>query len=151
MSIEAFNRGVATLVRWLGGGILCFFAFIPGWILFHAVLDAIADPKTIDWLWFLAVGVCSLLMYFLLLIAYRAITGRGRKQDGGLLPPLALQIFAAVFAVFGASVSAFGLQKGQLQVIFGGLLEFLAAGAVFRMATLRSKTNREANTKQKAR
>lgn len=142
MSIEAFNRTVAVVARWFNGGILCFFAFIPGWILFHAVIDAIGNPRTIDWRWIVAVAVCALLMYFLLLIAFRAFTGRGRKQDGGLLPPIVIQIFAAVFAMIGAAVSALGLHERRIEVIFGGLAEFLAGAAAFRIAGLRRKTFR---------
>ncbi len=139
MSFQAFNRARMIVGRWFGGAILCFFALVPGWIISHAVLDAIADPKTIDWRWLLAIAICASLMYFLLLMAFRAFTGRGRKRDGGLLPPLAIQVFAALFAALGASVSAIGLHEGELGVTFAGLLHFLAGVAVFRMAGLRRK------------
>lgn len=78
--------------------------------------------------------VCGALMYFLLLLAYRAFTGRGRKKDGGLLPPLAMQAFAVLFALCGAAVSALGIERQDYWVVLGGLLEFLVGLGVFRLA-----------------
>jgi hypothetical protein len=133
------SRAIEILVRLFSGGILCFFAFIPAWIEYHAITDAIATPGTIDTTWFIAIIVCSALLYFLLLLAYRAFAGRGRKQDGGLLPPFAMQGFAALFGLLGAAVSTFGLYQRNFATVFWGLLEFLAAASVFRMIGQRRK------------
>ncbi len=98
------RRVFEIIARCYGGAILCFFAFVPAWILFHALADAYTNPKNaLDLTWLGAVAFCIALMYFLLLLAYRAFTGRGRKQDGGLLPPWAMQAFAAFIALGGAA------------------------------------------------
>ena len=82
------RRVFQIIGRCSAGAILLFFAFVPGWILFHALADAFGNPKNVlDLTWLGAVAFCTALLYFLLLLAYRAFTGRGRKQDGGLLPP----------------------------------------------------------------
>jgi hypothetical protein len=133
------TRAIEILVRLLCGGILCFFAFIPAWIEYHAIADAIETPSTIDTTWLIAVIVCSALLYFLLLLAYRAFTGRGRKQDGELLPPYAMQGFAALFGLVGAGVSSFALYQRHFPTVFWGLLEFLAAASVVKMVGERRK------------
>jgi hypothetical protein len=137
VNFKDIRRFFDRAFRWYAAGILCFFAFIPGWILFHALAAAVEDPHTVDLTWFLAVLVCSALIYFLLLVAYRACTGRGRKQDGGLLPPWALQILAVAFGAIGAAVSAFAIHSTDRRTVIGGLVEFLIAAAVFRIARMR--------------
>jgi hypothetical protein len=137
MDMDQLRRGIETFYCWYGGLILCFFAFVPIWIGFHAILDAVSDPHTIDGQWFTAVLICSALTYFLLLLAYRAFTGRGRKQDGGLLPPLALQAFAVLFGATGVLISGFGDYNTKPAAIVGGLTYFLAAATLFRVARCR--------------
>jgi len=134
--------------RCWAGGILCFFAFVPGWILFHGLADIIGNPRSMldakpkDLLMGLGIlVVCGALMYFLLLLAYRAFTGRGRKKDGGLLPPLAMQAFAAIFALCGAAVSALGIARQEYWVVLGGLLEFLVGLGVFRLVRSRARAS----------
>jgi hypothetical protein len=139
---------VVTVYRWFAGLTLCAFAFVPSWIETHAILDAVIDPHTIDVTWFIAVGVCSALLYFLLLLAYRAFTGRGRKQDSGLLPPLALQIFAVLFGAIGALVSGFAVYAARWPAVIGGLLEFLTAAAVFRVALFRKRSYSQQQLRQ---
>jgi Na+-driven multidrug efflux pump len=135
-----FRRAFQVIARCYGGAILCFFAFVPGWILFHAIADAFANPKDfLDLTWLGAVVVCSALMYFLLLLAYRAFTGRGRKQDSGLLPPWTMQVFAIVFALCGAGVSAWGIKRQASATVIAGLIEFLIGVAVFRIAGARRR------------
>lgn len=136
---DVLARVIAISLRLMSGGILCVLAFAPAWIVYHAVADAIANPRTIDATWLIAVVVCSALGYFLLLLAYRAFSGRGRKEDGGLLPPLAMQGFAIAFSGIGAAVSAFGLYGGHWSAVCGGLLEFLAGVSVFQLANARRK------------
>ena len=43
-------------------------------------------------------------------------------EDGGLLPPFVMQGFAALFALFGAAVSAVGIERQDVAVIVFGLL-----------------------------
>ena len=136
---DVLARVTTIAVRFLGGGILCVFAFAPAWMVYHGVADAVANPRTIDGTWIIAVVLCSALTYFLLLLAYRAFSGHGRKKDGGLLPPLVIQGFAVAFSGIGAAVSAFGLYAGHWGAVCGGLFEFLAGVSVFQLASARRK------------
>jgi hypothetical protein len=145
-ALQIARHTVPIIGRCWAGAILCFFAFVPGWILFHGLADIIHDPQPMlhaklkDLLIGLGIlAFCSALMYFLLLLAYRALTGRGRKKDGGLLPPLAMQIFAALFALCGAAVSALGIERQDYPVVFAGLFEFLSGLGVFRLARIRRR------------
>ena len=62
------------------------------------------------------------LTYFLFLISYRAFSGRGRKKDGRLLPPLTVKIFAALWAlILGFSVIV-NFSGGNLWKTFLALL-----------------------------
>ena len=126
-----------------GGGILGFMASVPAGIGYDAIAHAIANPRTIDAPWFTTIVVCSALTYFLLLLSYRAFTGRGRKEDGGLLPPFAIQGFAVAFGALGAAVSAFGLYASHWVAVIGGLLEFLTGVSLFQLANARRKRRGE--------
>lgn len=130
---RVFDRGA----RVYAGLILCFFAFVPGWIDFQVLRDAIVNLHSIDLAWITAVTVCTALCYFLLLLAYRAITGRGRKADGGLLPHAILQVFAVTFAAMCLFAIAYGAYRADWLAVIHGLLEFFAAVAVFKLAALR--------------
>jgi hypothetical protein len=141
MDMDRLRRGVEIFNRWNRSLLLCFFALIPMWIGFQATWDAVSDPHTIDGPWFTAVLICPALTYFLLLLAYRAFTGRGRKQDGGLLPPLALQALAILCATTGTLISGFGVYNTKPAAIVGGLTYFLAAVTLFRRARLRRKAS----------
>lgn len=77
------ERIIEVASRLFAGCILCFFAFAPGYILFHVIPQVIENPNDMVWGEFVALMVCCFLLYFLLLLAYRAFTGRGRKKDGG--------------------------------------------------------------------
>jgi hypothetical protein len=144
--LQIAQHVVPIIGRWWAGGILCFFAFAPGWILFHILADIIGNPRSMldakpkDLLLGLGVlALCGSLTYFLLLLAYRSITGRGRKKDGGLLPPFAMQIFAALFALCGAAVSALGIERQAYVAVFAGLFEFLIGVGVFRLSSVRRR------------
>src|SRR5450631_1861714 len=128
---------MSLFVRWFGGSILCFFAFIPAWILYHAIADVIGNPKEIDLTWVMAVIVCSSLLYFLLLLAYRAFTGRGRKQDGGLLPPLALQIFGALFGALAVIAIGFGIYEDKPRMVVGGIVYMCGVSKLSRVLKAR--------------
>jgi hypothetical protein len=69
----------------------------------------------------IVIVVCFALLYFLLLLAYRAFTGNGRKADGGLLPPWAMKVFVASFGVIAILTVAFGVYSGNWFPILGGL------------------------------
>ena len=152
MDIRRALQMARGLIRVFGrcyaGVILCFFAFVPGWILFHGLLDISTNPRNVVegdlkdlLLGFGVLTLCAALMYLLLLLAYRAFTNRGRKKDGGLLPPLAMQGFAALFALSGVAASAMGIQRQDVLVIALGLLHFLAGALVFRLSGARRRTS----------
>lgn len=123
------ERLAEIIFRFFGGLILLFFAFAPAWILFHLAQTLIFDPSDLDMTAAIAFLICAPLLYFFLLLAYRAFTGKGRKQDGGLLPPLALKLFAVAFGAIAIAIAVFGLYLGELRPILGGI-GYLASAAV---------------------
>ena len=137
MALRRLRRTFGTGIRWYAGLILCAFSLIPGWIEFKATQDAIENARTIDGTWVTAILVCSALCYFLLLVAYRAFTGRGREQDGGLLPPTVLQMLCVVFGVFVGAACLYALFNGHWPEAIHGFLGVVAAAAVFRIAQRR--------------
>ncbi len=145
-ALQSARHAVPIIGRCWAGAILCFFAFVPAWILFHGLADIIRNPRPMldanlkDLLMGLGIlAFCVALMYFLPLLAYRAFTGRGRKKDGGLLPPPAMQVFAALFALCGAGVSALGIERRDYPVVIAGLLEFLIGLGAFRLSGIRRR------------
>src|SRR5450432_1760430 len=122
---------VATLYRFLGGGLLGFFAFIPAWVAVH-LAPSLIDPAEheIPSL-LLALAGCFALTYFLGLLSYRAFTGRGRKSDGGLLPPWAMIAFIVAFGACAAAIIALGIYKGDIRTIVGGVEYISSAGAAY--------------------
>lgn len=136
----SFKELLIVLMRWASVVLLCWFALLPCKILFHKMVDIFTDPRTLGWRWLLSVGICFGLLYFLLLLAYRALTGQGGRTDEGLLPPLALQVFAVLFAALSAALSVLGLLwNGQLEMIFCGLFGLIGAAFVFKLASLRRR------------
>jgi hypothetical protein len=61
------------------------------------------------------------LLYFLLLVSYRAFRGRGRKEDGGLLPPWGLKIVASMFGVIAILIIFFGYDENKIMPVLGGI------------------------------
>jgi hypothetical protein len=115
------ERLIEVVFRIFGGVILLFFAFAPAWILFHLAKTLLLDPSDLDITAAIVFLICAPLSYFLLLLAFRAFTGKGRKQDGGLLPPLALKGLAVSFGVIAVAISIFGIFQGELRPALGGL------------------------------
>lgn len=141
MDMDRLRPGFEIASRWHRGLLLCFFALIPISFGFQATWDAISNPHTIDGPWFTAVLICPALACFLLLLAYRAFTGRGPTQDRGLLPPLALQALAILCATTGTLISGIGVYNTKPTAIVGGLTYFLAAVTLFTRARLRRKAS----------
>ena len=108
-------------MRWFGACLLCFFAFAPLYVGFGSIRVVIAEPSKFDFFFVLVISICAALSYFLLLLAFRAATGRGRRSDGGLLPPFAMKFFVAFFALIAVCVVAVGAYQGELRPIIGGL------------------------------
>ena len=134
------ERPVEIVLRLFGGVILLFFAFAPAWILFHVAKTLLFDPGGLDMTAAVAFLICMPLLFLLLLLAFRAFTGKGRKQDGGLLPPLALKFFALSFGVFAIAIAVFGFFQGEMRPIFGGLAFFGWAVFLYRVVRRRERT-----------
>ena len=113
--------------RWFGGAILCFFAFVPAWIAFHIIVELFERPSSFGWVPAIALAITGALLYFLLLLAYRAFTGRGRKEDGGLLPPWAMIGMIHTFGIIAAFIVVFGIVQGRVLPIVGGIAYLISA------------------------
>jgi hypothetical protein len=107
--------------RVFGGVILLFFAFAPAWILADLAKTLVLAPSELDLTAAVAFLICAPLLYLVLQLAYRAFTGRGRKGDGGLLPPWALKGFAVSFGLIGVAIAAFGAYQGEPRPALGGV------------------------------
>src|SRR5262245_50358933 len=115
------EQALEIVFRYLSGAILLFFAFAPAWILFDLAKTLLLEPSDLDLIAAIAFAVCVPLLYFFLLLAYRAFTGRGRKQDGGLLPPWGLKLLAGAFGAMCLALAAVGVYRGELRMALGGL------------------------------
>ena len=73
-----------------------------------------------DWRALLVLIGAAAMTYFFALLAYRAFTGRGRKQDGGLLPPWAMKGFIHTFGVFSVVIILLGIYQKEWHPIVGG-------------------------------
>jgi len=132
---------VETLYRVFGGLLLLLVAFAPAWILFDLAKTLFLNPGELNLVAAVAFLICAPLLYFFLLLAYRAFTGRGRKQDGGLLPPLALKICAGVLGAFGIAISIFALVTGEVRGAIGGLGPMLLAVVLYRVVRDRERVH----------
>jgi len=134
------ERVFEVAFRLFGGVILLFFAFAPAWILFHLAKTLLLDPSDLDMTAAIAFLICAPLLYFFLLLAFRAFTGRGRKQDGGLLPPLALKVFAVSFGAIAIAIAVFGVYQGELRPVLGGLGYLASATVLYRVVRHRERS-----------
>lgn len=139
------RRALELLIRFTSGGLLVLFAFVPAWILGHLARSAIQEPHTLDGAAALALVVCSALLCFLGLLAYRAFTGRGRASDGGLLPPLALSAIAIAFGCMAILIVAFGLHRSDWAAIIGGAVYLAGAIMLFRLVQRRRRGEEESD------
>jgi hypothetical protein len=129
-----------VIYRWFGGAILSFFAFVPAWIAFHIVIELFEQPSRFGWENAIALAVSCGLLYFLGLLAFRAFTGRGRKQDGDLLPPWAMIAAIHTFGVIAAVIVVLGIIQSKLVPIVGGTAYLMAAyGALAARRTRRMR------------
>ena len=119
------NAGLAQwgsrIYRWFGAAILSFFALVPAWIGIHVIRLLIDEPAKFDWRAIFALAICGFLTYFLALLAFRAFTGRGRKGDGGLLPPFAMAGAIHIFGVLAAVIVAMGIVERRIGPVLGGI------------------------------
>jgi hypothetical protein len=113
---------LTIVIRLFSGAFFCFIAIAPGWIIIRIVAGAFAHPHDIDLVSVIVLGVCLLLLYFFLLLAYRAITGKGRKTDGRLLPSWAMKAFVASYGAIGILTVILGIRAGAWREIVAGFL-----------------------------
>lgn len=111
----------------LAAAILGFFAFAPIYIGVGSVAVIVAEPEKFDWFFVTVVAVCASLAYFLLLLAYRALTGRGRKSDDALLPPAVIGGFLIAFGICGLAIMVYGIAQGNFAAIAGGVVYLIVA------------------------
>jgi len=114
-------RSFALLCRLFGAAILCAFACVPLAICYSAIETLVADPRKFDLVFVTVFAASAAAACALLLVAYRAATGRGRVKDGGLLPPLAMRVLVALFAVTAVAIVGMGLWSRSPLPILGGL------------------------------
>lgn len=131
IAIAVAVRIFAILCRLFSGAILCFFALAPGWVAFGILSQVVTTPSEFNLKAIVVLTVCFALLYFLLLLAYRAFTGRGRKADGGLLPLWAMKVFVASFGVIAILTVAFGVYSSNWPPVFGGLAYLVTALVVY--------------------
>ena len=133
----AATRWLPILARWYGGVILSLFALIPACVLFLAIRRIIGQPASFEWEDLLVLGIFGGLLYFLALLAFRAFTGRGRKNDDGLLPPWAMKGAIHVFGVIGALMLIAGVVEKEMGMALGGIA--YCAIAYSALLTLRAR------------
>lgn len=122
---------------------LSLFAFIPASILLHIVAQTVAQPSGLGWGTAFDLILCSGLLYFFGLLAFRAFTGRGRKGDGGLLPPWAMVGAIHTFGVIGALIGIFGIWQRDLLPVLGGIAYLVAAYSTLLVVRARGKKDEE--------
>lgn len=142
--IGAWMGTLAVAYRILGGGILALFAYVPFFIGWGILKQLIEKPSDTDWQAVAVISGCLALAYFLLLLAYRAFTGRGRKKDGALLPHWAMMVFAGLFCAVGWAVVVLGLMHHDWHVLRGGLVYCVTSSAVV-FAAYRRRRAMDAN------
>jgi hypothetical protein len=140
--IPKVARLFSVLIRFFSGAILCVFAVAPGWIAFGILSQVLANPSEFDLKALVACVVCFALLYFLLLLAYRAFTNTGRKEDGGLLPAWTMRVFVASFGVLAILTIVFGIYSGKWTPVFGGFAYLGTALSVHATLKIRQRRGR---------
>lgn len=111
----------------------------------QVVITLINEPSKIDFTALLVLLGAAALAYFFALIAYRPFTGRGRKRDGGLLPPCAMMGFILAFGIIAVCITIYGLLNVQWRSVIGGASYLLVAcGALMRYRKARSNDGTDA-------
>lgn len=137
--IQILFKVCTILFRIWCGAILCCFAFVPAWILFYAIYNLATDRTAPILPMFAVILATGFLTYLLLLLAFRAFTGRGRKKDGGLLPPWAMKGMFHGIGIVGLIALYFGLHGHRIEVMLPGLMYVLIA--LIQLADYRKAKN----------
>lgn len=135
--LTGFLVAWVTFARLFSCLVLCFFAYIPAAIAWSILSVAITRPSEITVPRMGGLCVSVLVLCFFLLLIYRALTGRGRKEDGGLLPPWAMNTFVAAFGAMAIIIIEVGIYSRQLLPVLGGVAYLFVA-----LTTLKVRRNR---------
>ena len=100
-SSRFWDIAVAVIVGPLG----LIFCGLAGYVVFRHVANDWIDPKA----WLVAFFLGSF-GWLATVTAYRLLTGRGRKRDGGLFAPWLLRLLGVVFLILG-SMSSFSKRE----------------------------------------
>jgi hypothetical protein len=135
------------VIRVFSALILGFFSIILWYGVFGTIFHVVEEPKDASLVVFAFLAVGIPIAYFLLLIAWRALTNSSSRTDGGLLPPFAIQVFAICYggiALFGLVGNLYG---GHYLRALGGLAFVAIAVGVVKSCRLRE---REAKLRQRS-
>lgn len=114
MTIGVMSQAPPHLVvRLYLAALLGVFAFAPCYIAFWVLFEIVKAPFSASTEAFVALAICIPVAYVLILLAYRAITWRGRTSDDGLLPPLAMLTLAVLFSLVGVAGLVLTLSRGE--------------------------------------
>ena len=97
-----------------------------------------ADPPNLTWRGLAVLALFGILGYLLCIAGWRLLRGRGRKSDGGLLPPVMLRIGGVLF-VLGGALEAYVSGWGILRLLGAALM----AVTCFGLARYRSRQAQE--------
>ena len=118
--------------------ILLTFSYIPGFIGIHVLADLIHHPNHFNGKLFLVLLACSALFY-LFLLSFRTLTGKGRKEDDGLLPPWMMRGFILTLGVFSILSIFLGFHQKDIRFIIFGLSYVFPALTCYRMIKKRDQ------------
>jgi tellurite resistance protein TehA-like permease len=89
------------------------------------------------------ISFVALLGLFCGVTAFRLITGKGRKSDGGLFPPWLLRILGLLFLAGSVFLAYVSIQDNEFRLI-GGILTFLTIGfGCFYLASRQERATEE--------
>lgn len=139
--IEASSMRIAALLgvvhRILDAAMLCVLACVPIYIASEALWRIVKSPPGTPIAAIIAVAICVAVAYFLVVLAWRAVTGRSPRKDGGLLAPLVLQAFAVILAFIGIIAFVLNFTSGKYLQSLGAVVFLPAAATIFEVARRR--------------
>ena len=132
------------LVRAVSALILGFFGAGVSWLAILLVrgLWITSDPWPVRILGLAFTGGFVSVAFFLFLLAWRALTNRSSRPDGGLLPPLMIQLSAILYGGLGVFGLVIGIHEGEYAIALGGLVPIVLAISVIRSSRFRDRVAR---------
>ena len=138
--LEKLYSVFEIVARLFAAGLLFFFAYAPGWLGFQFMMGSIMNPIPENILIGLPVaGLLYGIAYFIALIGWRALTGRGRKEDGALMPPWAMKSIIMAFGVTAILIVILGVMEGKIVTILGGIAYIAASIKALSIVLKRTK------------